>query len=185
MGFCDGADERKDRKSKINKIPNRSNLACLDEPVKRFEASKGKRGREHDPWQNFPALRLLLKDRVDFDSGIPMFRVEREFCEEGEKSPCKNQTNHDFGPDDVMEGRIYEQFSDIWREKHLPLRVKYDQLRQSWWNGQVPNMLMTTPERPHIKHVRYLIFSHLLAFCLCISQVQIFILLSGGHGVRL
>ena len=155
MGFCDGADSTKDRKSKGNKVPNRSNLACLDELVKGIEGSKGKHDKEHDPWQNFPALRLLLKDRVDFDSGLPMFRVEREFCEEGEKSPCKNQTQIDFGPNDVMDGEIFDQFSDIWREKNIPLRVKYDQLRQSWWNSQVPNMLNQTPERPHIKHVRY------------------------------
>lgn len=150
MGFCD--DEKKGKSS--NKVSNRSNLACLDELVNGIEGSrKGKQDKEHDPWQNFPALRLLLKDRVDFDSGLPMIRVKREYCEEGEKSPCQNQTTTDFGPRDVMDGSVFNRFAEIWKEPNDPLKVKYDQLNQSWWNGAVPNPLMTTPERPHIKHV--------------------------------
>lgn len=153
MGFCDGIDNIQ-CKPKSSKVPNRSNLACLDELLSGIEGSRSKQSKEHDPWKNFPALRLLLKDRVDFDSGFPMIRVEREYCEEDEKSPCQNQTNVDFGPADVMSGRVFDQFSKIWKEANDPLKVKFDQLRQSWWNGPVPNPLMTTPERPHIKHVR-------------------------------
>lgn len=149
-GFCDG-DTSKDR-SKSNKA-NRFNLACLDELVKGIESSRGKQDKDHDPWQNFPALRLLLKDRVDFDSGLPMIRVEREYCNDGEKSPCQNVTTSDFGPQDVMDGQVFDQFSKIWKEPNDPLKTKYDQLRQSWWNSPVPNPLMSTPERPHIKHV--------------------------------
>ncbi|KAL3769207.1 hypothetical protein ACHAWO_000853 [Cyclotella atomus] len=149
-GFCDG-DTSKDR-SKSNKA-NRFNLACLDELVKGIESSRGKQDKDHDPWQNFPALRLLLKDRVDFDSGLPMIRVEREYCNDGEKSPCQNVTTSDFGPQDVMDGQVFDQFSKIWKEPNDPLKIKYDQLRQSWWNSPVPNPLMSTPERPHIKHV--------------------------------
>lgn len=156
MGFCDGVDATNAKKSKRNEIPHRANLACLDELVNGIESSRGKQDKEHDPWKNFPALRLLLKDRVDFDSGFPMIRVEREYCEVDEKSPCKNQTTFDFGPEDVMNGEVFNQFSNIWKEENEPLRVKYDQLRQSWWDGPVPNPLMSTPERPHIKHVRKL-----------------------------
>jgi hypothetical protein len=56
-----------------------------------------------------------------------------------------------------MNGHIFRQFSQIWKEKEDPLGVKFDQLRQSWWQGNipntVPNMLEITPDRPHIKHV--------------------------------
>lgn len=144
--FCDGDDvgSREGHKHK-----KKSNLACLEELVTGIESSNA----TIDPWDEFPALRLLLKDRVDFDSAFPTIRVEREYCIENEKSPCNNQTAVNFGPSDIMNGHIFDQFSNIWHEKGDPLRVKLDQLRQSWWHGTVPNMLETTPERPHIKHV--------------------------------
>merc|ERR1711957_203367 len=106
-----------------------------------------------DPWENFPALRLLLKDRVDHDSLFPTIQVRREFCEENESTPCANQTSIDFGPNEMQDGSIFEEFSQLWNEKGNPLGNKYDQLRQSWWLGNVPNMLTKTPDRPHIKHV--------------------------------
>ncbi|KAL7540865.1 hypothetical protein ACHAXR_010432 [Thalassiosira sp. AJA248-18] len=138
MGFCDGDG--------VNR-----NLACLEEIVSEIESeSKGKT----NPWKDFPALRLLLKDRVDFDSLFPTVRVEREYCEENEDSPCNNQTSVDFGPKEIMNGGIFKDFSTIWREKGDPLGVKLDQLRQAWWRHDVPpNMLESTPDRPHIKHV--------------------------------
>jgi len=52
-----------------------------------------------------------------------------------------------------MNGRIFDEFSQIWKERGDPLGVKLDQLQQSWWNSNVPNYLETTPDRPHIKHV--------------------------------
>mmetsp|Transcript_7080 Transcript_7080/g.15624 ORF Transcript_7080/g.15624 Transcript_7080/m.15624 type:complete len:1126 (+) Transcript_7080:135-3512(+) len=155
MGFCDGDDIEagKDgwKRSKGAKNQN-SNLACLEELVSGIESSRGKRNQTN-PWKDFPALRLLLKGRVDFDSLFPIVQVQREFCEEDENSPCNNQTSANFGAKDVMDGRIFDQFSQIWNEKDDPLGVKLDQLRQSWWQGTVPNMLETTPDRPHIKHV--------------------------------
>eukprot|EP00571_Detonula_confervacea_P007179 CAMPEP_0172326538 /NCGR_PEP_ID=MMETSP1058-20130122/56850_1 /TAXON_ID=83371 /ORGANISM="Detonula confervacea, Strain CCMP 353" /LENGTH=1134 /DNA_ID=CAMNT_0013043351 /DNA_START=117 /DNA_END=3521 /DNA_ORIENTATION=+ len=149
MGFCDG-DGMDTGKVGIGRANGRKqNLACLEELVSEIESSEG----NTDPWKDFPALRLLLKDRVDFDSIFPTIQVEREYCQENEISPCNNQTILDFGPKDVMNGRIFKQFSRIWKEENDPLGVKLDQLRQSWWNGKVPNMLDTTPDRPHIKHV--------------------------------
>jgi len=141
-GFCDGDDTGKAK-------GRRQNLACLEELVNEIESSKG----DTDPWKEFPALRLLLKDRVDFDSVFPLVEVEREHCLENENTPCNNQTKVSFGPNEVMNGQIFDQFSQIWKEKNDPLGVKLDQLRQSWWDGNVPNILDTTPERPHIKHV--------------------------------
>ncbi len=149
--FCDGdkVDSRKGRRRRANKHEKNSSLACLEEIVTGIESAY----TTEDQWKEFPALRLLLKDRVDFDSAFATIRVDREFCIENEKSPCNNQTTIDFGPSDIMSGHIFDRFSSIWREKGDPLRVKLDQLRQSWWHGSVPNMLETTPERPHIKHV--------------------------------
>ena len=98
--------------------------------------------------------RLILKDRVDFDSLFPTVRVETEYCEHDETPPCKNQTTIKFGPREVMNGHIFNEFATIWNEKGSPLKVKLDQLSTSWWNTNgVPNMLETTPDRPHIKHV--------------------------------
>mmetsp|Transcript_11743 Transcript_11743/g.25540 ORF Transcript_11743/g.25540 Transcript_11743/m.25540 type:complete len:104 (-) Transcript_11743:25-336(-) len=103
MGFCDLNDDEAGKKKRKSSTPvkmqNRSNLACLDELVAGIEDS-GKANKNRDPWKNYPALRLLLKDRVDFDSSFPMVRVEKEICEDGDKS-CKNEII-DFGAGDVM-----------------------------------------------------------------------------------
>ena len=155
LGFCDDPDDGEDsgrfrrNKSKSSKEQNR-NLACLDELVSDIEA---RANATYNPWQDYPALRLLLKDRVDYDTAFPMIRVEREFCDENEKSPCANQTAIDFSAEDVMNGNIFDQFSNIWKEEKDPLGIKLEQLQDSWWKGNVPNMLESTPERPHIKHV--------------------------------
>ena len=152
MGFCDGDDigagKMSRRRAKGRK--QKANLACLEELVKGIESSsKG----NTDPWKEFPALRLLLKDRVDFDSVFSTIGVEREYCEEKEASPCQNRTTVDFGPKDVMSGRIFDKFSRIWLEDGDPLGVKLDQLSNAWRHTDVPNILESTPERPHIKHV--------------------------------
>lgn len=151
--FCDGDDiiTGKDSKHRSNK-KKRNNLACLEDIVAEIEATNS-----DDPWKDFPALRLLLKDRVDFDSTFATVAIEREFCKENEKRPCSNQTVIALGPKDVMSGSLFDQFKSIWREKGDPLGVKLDQLRESWWHGNthksVPNMLETPPDRPHINHV--------------------------------
>ena len=151
--FCDGDDisTGKDSKQRANKKKS-NNLACLEDIVAEIEATNS-----DDPWKDFPALRLLLKDRVDFDSSFATVAIEREFCEENEKQPCSNQTVIALGPKDVMSGALFDQFKSIWREKGDPLGVKLDQLRESWWHDNthksVPNMLETPPDRPHIKHV--------------------------------
>ena len=151
--FCDGDDisTGKDSKQRAN-TKKSNNLACLEDIVAEIEATNS-----DDPWKDFPALRLLLKDRVDFDSSFATVAIEREFCKENEKQPCSNQTVIALGPKDVMSGALFDQFKSIWREKGDPLGVKLDQLRESWWHDNthksVPNMLETPPDRPHIKHV--------------------------------
>ena len=155
MGFCDDPNDRdgswraKRGRNKSRQEDNR-NLACLDELVSGIEA---KANETYNPWKDYPALRLLLKDRVDYDSSLPMISVEREYCDEDEKAPCANQTAVDFSALDVMNGNIFDQFSNIWKEETDPLGVKLEQLSDSWWKGIIPNMLESTPDRPHIKHV--------------------------------
>lgn len=136
MGFCDRDDVPHDERG--------ANLACLEEILGIIESSKG-----DSPWKNFPALRLLLKDRVDFDSAFPMVSVEREYCHEGEASPCNNQTSFHFGAEDVMTGNLFSEFSSIWTEKGDPMRVQQEQLQHAWWRpySNIPNMLKATPDR--------------------------------------
>ena len=85
-----------------------NNLACLEDIVAEIEATNS-----DDPWKDFPSLRLLLKDRVDFDSTFPTVAIEREFCKENEKRPCSNQTVIALGPKDVMSGTLFDQFKSI------------------------------------------------------------------------
>lgn len=122
--FCDGDDKDISRRAKANK---KSKLACLEELVSGIESSKG----TADPWKEFPALRLILKDRVDFDSGgFPIIQVEREYCKHDERpGTCDNETAIDFGPKEIMNGKIFGQFSKIWQEKGDPLGEKLEQLR--------------------------------------------------------
>jgi hypothetical protein len=151
-GFCDANDidtDGVDKRAVKAKTKN-SDLACLEEIAIEIDESSKESG---DPWTDFPALRLLLKDRVDFDDIFPTVEVQREYCKENEKSPCSNQTVIAFGPRDVMSGALFDRFKHIWREKNDPLGVKLDQLRESWWEKGVPNILESPPDRPHIKHV--------------------------------
>ena len=94
-------------KKKAKGMKKKSNLACLEELVTEIDESSRDSG---DPWKDFPALRLLLKDRVDFDTVFPTVEVRREYCNDNEKSPCSNQTVPAFGPRDVMSGAIFDRF---------------------------------------------------------------------------
>merc|ERR1711957_552235 len=58
-----------------------------------------------------------------------------------------------FSALDVQSGEILSTFSKIWREKNDPLIIKLEQLEASWWNKPFPNLLNSTWDRPHIKHV--------------------------------
>ena len=66
----------------MNISPNRLNLACLDELIEGIDESK-KLGK--DPWLHFPALKSILKDRVDWDSSFPTFTAQVETCNQSEK----------------------------------------------------------------------------------------------------
>ena len=110
LRFCDGEVGR--RRGKETK--KKSTLACLEELVSGIESSKD---TVTDPWKDFPALRLILKDRVDYSTIFPTFKVEREYCMQDETSPCNNQTVYNFGAREMMNGKIFDQLSQIWNEK--------------------------------------------------------------------
>ena len=147
MGFCDaigGAD--------------RSKLACLEELIPEIEEAGKRRtefgkAQDSDPWKAFPALRHLLKDRVDWETNFPMIQARIERCEAAEKRPCRNMTEVNFSALDAPNGDIFEQFDRMWNEKDSPLLIKRDQLLGTFWHGPVANLLNTTWDRPHIKHV--------------------------------
>lgn len=138
-GFCDNLNDT---------ISSTSNLACLDELIVGIEESGG-----IDPWRNFPALRALLKDRVDWDSDFKPISVTFEECIKSEKPPCKIKGHDSFTPKDVQSGDIFTRFNEIWKEEGSPLKIKREQLQKSWWEHAFPNLLNSTWDRPHIKHV--------------------------------
>ena len=109
LRFCDGEVGRRRGKETRKK----STLACLEELVSGIESSED----TTDPWKDFPALRLILKDRVDYSTIFPPFKVEREYCKQDETSPCNNQTVYNFGAREMMNGRIFDKLSQIWNEK--------------------------------------------------------------------
>lgn len=155
-GFCDDDfgpinDDSKRNSDAVKDGMNRANLACLDELVEGIkEAGKGK-GK--DPWRDFPALKSFLEERVDWDTDFSPVAIHEETCVGAEKSPCKLQDEKHFGPKDIQTGDIFSEFSKIWKEKGNPLKIKQEQLESSWWNNPFPNLLDSTWDRPHIKHI--------------------------------
>jgi hypothetical protein len=142
-GFCDMLDGDKHDSA-------RSKLACLEELMIGIDETSA----EENPWENFPTLKAILKDRVDWDTDVVPFKVVREICRKGEKSPCKKNQEYHFTPKDVQSGDLFTHFGNIWNEEGEPLKIKREQLAASWWmNPTMPNLLNMTWDRPHIKHV--------------------------------
>lgn len=143
MAFC---DQRKPKESKeeanLGDSNERRDLFCLDDLVNEIENSRP----NEDPWADFPVLKNLLKDRVDWDTAIPMMNIIQETCRAKEKSPCANRTMTNVGPLDAQTGNVFNIFSRIWREENEPLMIKREQLSQSWWETDVPNILNKTWE---------------------------------------
>ena len=151
-GFCDNHhfDEWDEPSQGESRKHADSRLACLDDITTEIDASGD---GYKDPWQNFPTLKLLLHDRVDWDTDQAMIEIKKEFCEEKERPPCANNTSVFVGPTDAQSGEVFNRFADTWKEEFDPLRVKREQLRESYWDTGIPNMLNMTWERPLIKHV--------------------------------
>jgi hypothetical protein len=117
-------------------------LACLDDIMNDIEMSTKLR----DPWKDFPTLKGLLRERVDWDSGKSMIDIEIEHCQAKNKPPCIRKERLHFGPKDVHTGDIFTAFSEIWKEENDPLIVKRDQLYESFMSTKVPNVLNSTWE---------------------------------------
>jgi hypothetical protein len=141
--FSDWGEEKQMRQSQPD---YRSHLACLDDIATEIDNTE-------QGWDNIPALKALLRERMDWDSRHPMIEVIEEECEHKEKSPCRNITSQNFSPRDVETGDLFTRMSEIWKEKGDPLKVKRDQLRESFWDAGLPNILNMTWDRPPIKHV--------------------------------
>lgn len=155
-GFCDQWDieDRWDEEPDTDdKQHVDSKLACLDDILTEIEISGDKMPFSANPWEKNPALKSILRERFDWDSNLPMIRVIKEFCEEKEKSPCAKNSTVDIGPKDAETGNLFTKLSDLWQEENEPLVVKREQLRESFWDAGVPNILNNTWERPLIKHV--------------------------------
>jgi hypothetical protein len=125
----------------------------MDDIFTEIEYDSEGNNRPGDPWEHYPALKGLLKHRQDWDSDFPMIKVTKEYCGDAEKAPCARNETLELGPRDVHDGNIFTQFSNIWKEKDDPLLIKRDQLRESFWDSKVWNILNHTWDRPLIKHV--------------------------------
>jgi Lecithin:cholesterol acyltransferase len=157
-GFCDEWEIKDTWDEEPNKKRQQthadSKLACMDDIVDQIDRKGEANHPPNDPWGNFPALDELLRNRADWDSDFPMIRVVSEVCGNKEKTPCSDlNVTADFGPLDVSTGEMFTRFSEIWKEKDDPLIIKRDQLRESFWDTNVPNILNETWSRPLIKHI--------------------------------
>ena len=158
MAFCDewdiasAWDEEPD--SELTRRHVDSHLSCLDDIATEIDTSVDKEIRKHyDPWYRHPTLKRLLLDRIDWDTDLPMISITRESCEVKERAPCSKNFTTTVGPRDVQSGQVFTTFSETWNEEGDPMRVKREQLRESFWDTSVPNILNQTWERPLIKHV--------------------------------
>ena len=152
-GFCDQWDaDRWDEEPSFNSKSKRNadaRLACLDDIYTEIEY--GVQHKERDPWKDFAALRALMKERRDWNSDFPMIQVIQEYCREKEKSPCERNDTKSLGPRDAQNGDLFVKFGELWKEQDDPMGIKREQLRESFWDSKVTNILNRTWERPLIK----------------------------------
>lgn len=156
LGFCDNWDtqaawDAEPTTTQSSQSEEHHKLACLDDILTEIENSGEITGR--DPWENFAALKALMRERQDWDSDFYMMRFVQEMCGPKEKSPCANTTTTHIKPSDVVSGNIFTVVNEIWKEKDSPLITKLEQLKESFWDTDVPNILERIWERPLVKHV--------------------------------
>ena len=142
MAFCDNWKNGKLGNDEDSARP-RSDLYCLDSLVREVEEST----TEADPWKTFPQLKTLLKNRVDWDTDIDMISIIEEVVCENNASPCDpNITNTSLSALDAQSGELFRAFSRVWREKGQEMVIKLEQLAESFWASNVPNILNRTWE---------------------------------------
>jgi hypothetical protein len=102
---------------------------------------------DRDPWKNFPTLKALVRDRVDWTTGKPMINIEVSHCDSTNENSCESMGDRiEIRPKDVHDGNIFQIFADHWKEEGEPLLVKKKQLEDSYMNSKVPNILNHTWE---------------------------------------
>ena len=150
-GFCDlwNTNEWGEEPSKSEKSPAHTQLACLDDILNVVET--GAFG--DDPWRNFPALKSLMKERIDWDTDFPMIEIKVEECKQKGRQPCVLNTTTQITPRDSETGHVFDIFNGVWKEENQPLITKREQMEEAFWRTKVPNILNHTWERPLIKHV--------------------------------
>lgn len=143
-GFCDhhNVDRWDEEPSTSEKSPAYTKLACLDDIY--TEVESGDYGT--DPWENYPALKALIKHRMDWDSDVPMIEVTVEHCKQNPKLPCDHNTTVTFSPRDSETGDLFDRLGRLWKEEDSPLFIKKEQLKESFWSTNVPNILNQTWE---------------------------------------
>mmetsp|Transcript_10280 Transcript_10280/g.22822 ORF Transcript_10280/g.22822 Transcript_10280/m.22822 type:complete len:652 (-) Transcript_10280:492-2447(-) len=139
---------------------NRAKLASLHRIVEDVEEYGGTAA-----WDNHPVLRLFLRDKVDWDVDHPLIRIVVEHCRKGQSAnaaagaatpaavACDIVKDLAIEPKMIQNGTIFTEFAKVWNEKGAPLLVKKDQLEDSFWHTDFPNILNHTWDRPPIKHV--------------------------------
>lgn len=102
---------------------------------------------DRDPWTNFAALKALVRDRIDWNTGKTMVDVEMSHCNSTKKDSCEKTGDRiEFQTDDVQDGSIFDAFDELWKEDGNPLLVKKKQLEDSYMNSKVKNILNHTWE---------------------------------------
>eukprot|EP00537_Pseudo-nitzschia_pungens_P017584 CAMPEP_0172411686 /NCGR_PEP_ID=MMETSP1061-20121228/77517_1 /TAXON_ID=37318 /ORGANISM="Pseudo-nitzschia pungens, Strain cf. pungens" /LENGTH=1010 /DNA_ID=CAMNT_0013147899 /DNA_START=211 /DNA_END=3242 /DNA_ORIENTATION=+ len=151
-GFCDEreVDDWGEDPKVAGADEHESTLACLDDIATDIEYSSGNRDR----WKDFPALKALVRDRIDWNTGKPMIDIEISHCNNTKKESCQATGDRvKIGPSDVQDARIFEIFNDLWLEDGKPLIVKKGQLEDSLLQSNIRSILNHTWDRPLIKHV--------------------------------
>jgi hypothetical protein len=124
---------------------------------------------QRDPWKDFPTLKAIMRDRVDWTTGKPMISIDIEHCKSQtseksntmisnspnkwgssskskEKFICSVSDRIDFGAQHVQDASIFLEFARLWKEPKEPLIIKKEQLEQSFFNTNINNVLNRTWE---------------------------------------
>lgn len=147
MAFCDSWAIGEDGDGK--EAQPISDLYCLDALVREIEDHT----HEDDPWASFPQLKTLLKDRVDWESDMPMITIADEALCTLKEDAKACEVSIALNASQVQTGDLFRAFSQVWKEEHHQMDIKREQMEDSFWHTKVPNMLNMTWDRPYVKHV--------------------------------
>jgi hypothetical protein len=75
-----------------------------------------------------------------------MIEINVEKCQTRRKLPCILDSTERLGPRDSESGDLFDVFHRTWKEADEAMLVKREQLQESFWNTNVPNILNHTWE---------------------------------------